>query len=155
MEIAGISSQEFELVPAMEPRLGVRVKEDCRANFVGFLKSITVKGESIVVTEKEGNYVSWVIPGVNLKPEEEFARVGGVGMSFEKLGIVNGRVDDQAGSSGYHVPEGSLTIYDPSHAYSDADRPRVSTLDVAPFVLDFFDIENPSYMRGPGPVHLN
>ena len=155
MEIAGISSQEFELVPAMEPRLGVRVQEDCRANFVGFLKSITVKDESIVVTEKEGNYVSWVIPGVNLKPEEEFARVGGVGMSFEKLGIVNGRVDDQAGSSGYHVPEGSLTIYDPSHAYSDADRPRVSTLDVAPFVLDFFDIENPSYMRGPGPVHLN
>ena len=75
MEAAGLSKDEYEAMPAMEPRFGVRVKEDRRAGFVRYLKSIAVQGEAVTVTEKEGNYVSWVIPGVNLGPEEEVARV--------------------------------------------------------------------------------
>lgn len=48
-------------------------------------------------------------------------------------------LEDEAGSTGYHVPEGTLLIRDPLHrAPKPVVRPRIDTVDIAPATLAHF-----------------
>ena len=59
------------------------------------------------------------------------------------------------GLNGDHVAEGSLLIYDPTRVFESSGEPhRVSTLDVAPFLLDLFDVPAPAYMRSATAISI-
>ena len=140
----------------MEPLHGVRVAPERQAEFSAFLKTVSVGGVSPTPLEKEDGYVAWATPGINVDPDEEVALVGGSEMALKDLGIVNQEVQDGAGANGYHVPEGTFFIYDPTRNYEPGGvREQVSTLDVAPFFLDLFHQPVPSYMRRPGAISLD
>jgi hypothetical protein len=120
------------------------------------LKTVSVGGVSPNPLEKEDGFVAWATPGINVDPDDEVAIVGGSEMALKDLGIINQKVQDEAGANGYHVREGSFFIYDPTRAYeSGGERKQVSTLDVAPFFLDLFHQPVPSYMRRPGAISLD
>jgi hypothetical protein len=65
--------------------------------------------------------------------------IAGREVEIGRLGLERVTVEDQAASSGYHVPEGSLLVHDPmrpSPSGPRADRPEVPTTAIAPAVLD-------------------
>ena len=74
--------------------------------------------------------------------------VGGGRCEFESLGFVQTKVEDEAGSTGYHIPEGVLAVYDPLDSTPDSDLSTISTTDVAPSFLAHYGIEIPPYMKG-------
>jgi hypothetical protein len=152
MKCAGFASEQYERTPAMEPLHGVRVDPERQAEFVRFLKGLSVGGVSPKPLEKENGYVAWATPGINVDPEEEVAIVAGVETPFKDLGLVNQPTQDGSGANGYHVPEGSFLLYDPRCAFDGSERPRVSTLDVAPFLLDLFGVKVPGYMHPAGSI---
>ena len=56
-------------------------------------------------------------------------------------------IEDRSGTTAYHVPEGILAVYDPrGTAARAADRPRISTLEIAPALLTSCGVAPPSYM---------
>ena len=62
-------------------------------------------------------------------------------------------VEDEAGSTGYHIPEGILVVYDPQDTSVRPSGPRsISTTDVATALLDHFGLEIPDYMSAPGAI---
>ena len=156
MNVAGFSPGDYTRMPAMEPLHGVRVATERQAEFTAFLKSISVGSSSPTPLEKEDGFVAWATPGINVDPDEEVAIVGGVEMSFKDLGLTNQKVQDDAGPNGYHVREGSFLIYDPTRTFEGAAaRQRVSTLDVAPFILSLFNVPVPAYMRRPDALSIH
>ena len=61
------------------------------------------------------------------------------------VGLERVAIEDEAGSSGYHVPEGSLFVYDPRHPATDRSRARVSTTAIAPAILAVLGIDPPDH----------
>ena len=57
--------------------------------------------------------------------------------------------EDGVNCTAQHVPVGSLLLYGKQAGGSSGSRRTgVSTLDVAPSILQFFGFERPAYMRG-------
>jgi len=73
--------------------------------------------------------------------------VDGKSVTMNKMGIQNVSVSDQSGQTAYHIPEGSLLIYTPFESKVSTVRESISTLDVAPMILNNFGITPPTYMR--------
>ena len=85
-------------------------------------------------------------PGTILDAEEEFCELEGRQLPFAELGFENVVVEDEAGQSAYHVPEGSLILYSPSMHKPSVSRAEVSTLEIAPAILRTLGIQPPPYM---------
>jgi hypothetical protein len=70
-------------------------------------------------------------------------------IDFRDLGLFNVVNEDLAGRTGYHVPNGSLLIYDPQSAPKalNPSRLRVSPLDICPSLLQSFGAKVPKYMN--------
>lgn len=55
--------------------------------------------------------------------------------------------EDTAQRTGYHIPEGTLLVYNPRYTRPRDDmRSRVSTLAIAPSILESFGLSRPAYM---------
>ena len=65
------------------------------------------------------------------------------------LGLENVEIEDKSDCSGYHIPEGCLVIYDPRDQSAKAVRPDISTLELAPAILQNYAIPVPDYMSRP------
>jgi hypothetical protein len=61
----------------------------------------------------------------------------------------NADIQDETSCYGYHIPEGSLVLYDAAKAASDTPRASVSTLEIAPGLLANFGVDRPGYMIEP------
>jgi hypothetical protein len=72
------------------------------------------------------------------------------------FGLKAVEIEDRSGTTAYHVPEGVLFVYDPRRDVSPAElaagRPRISTLEIAPALLEAFGVPRPDYMA---PVSLD
>jgi hypothetical protein len=85
----------------------------------------------------------------NLYKKPPYARVDGRSISFAELGMENVEIADQSNTSGYHIPDGCLLIYDPRANEQKAARPHITTLDIAPAILKNFALPIPAYMQKP------
>jgi len=81
-----------------------------------------------------------------LDAEGEFCELSGRKLPFTALGFANVTVEDEAGQSAYHVPEGSLMVYPASPDRSCNGRSEVSTLEIAPAILRVLQVKPTSYM---------
>jgi len=75
------------------------------------------------------------------------AKFGDQTVSFEQLGLAFHPHEDGVACSGRHTPDGILLAYDPKQRAADHARARISTLDIAPAVLQEFGIEPKPYMH--------
>ncbi len=152
MAAGGFGADEFEKRHAMEPRVAVVVAPERVDELVRYLESIRLLEWTIQPTVHEGGFVGWNVPGKNLDAGYETIYVGDEARTFSELGIAVNEVQDEAGSTAYHIPKGTLIFYDPQHEYANNHRAEVSTLDMAPFLLDLYGLSVPSYMKPPGAI---
>jgi len=77
------------------------------------------------------------------------AEYQGDAVNAEDFGFVNTHLQDAAGSNAYHIPSGSLLVYDPrARAPSIITHPEsISTLEIAPALLQNFDVARNPYMQ--------
>ena len=77
----------------------------------------------------------------------EMLRVDGVDVRFSDLGFSNNKINDQTAQTAYHIPEGSLLIYSPACDYSQLGCQSISSIDIAPSILQNFGVKKPGYMK--------
>jgi hypothetical protein len=65
------------------------------------------------------------------------------------------QVEDEAGSTGYHIPEGVLFVYDPKDLTPKTLGGTIPTTDVAPALLTHFGVDVPQYMRDSGTLEFS
>ena len=148
METLGLPSNAWSRQPAMLPQANVKVVAAHTAAFREALADVTIAGRSVAVEERQGGLFVMSFGQINLRATLECATYRRQPIALAELGLENIHVEDRAGVTAYHIPQGSLLIYDPRRPARQSGRTQVSTLDLAPAILRTFDLPVPSYMRG-------
>ena len=111
------------------------------------LKTLHIEGVEITVAEKTEGLFSVHLENKNLVTSSTSqAVIHGRPYRLIDLGLENVTIEDQSGASAYHVREGSLLIYDPLATAVNRRRSPISVLEVAPSLLELFNIPEPDYM---------
>lgn len=142
----GFDHSDWEQRPAMDPDVNVVVTPEKTAQFVEAVSKLEVNGSPVRLDERENGFFNIGVVGANVEDLPPYARFGDEQVHFDELGLENVEIEDQAGTSAYHIPEGSLLVFDP-RGRGFPGRKRVSTLALAPFLLRNFGAPVPSYMR--------
>ncbi len=152
---AGLTPADWSQRPAMDPTVSLLVSAEKAGQLGQYLSRLSIDGEPIRVSVRHETLFDIALGQSNLEPRSDLVTQNRVPIPYSELGFELVEIEDEAGSTGYHVPEGSLLIYDPGDAsIKDGSRPTVSTTDVAPAILANFGMEIPDYMNAPGAIPL-
>jgi hypothetical protein len=147
MEQMGVASTEWSRMPAMLPQYNIHIAEHKRADFRSALNTIIVDGQALGWREAANGFFSLDFGHHNLYLNNTPPMFRGQSVSYESLGLSNVKIEDKSGASAYHIPQGSLVVYDPNDRAPKEGRPMVSTLEIAPTLLANFGVKRPGYMR--------
>jgi len=142
----GLGSGEWQKLPAMAPDLSIEVSPSRTDHFRDMINNFSIKGERIVVGEHANRFHFRVYIEDYSGPPQ--ARIHNEEKSFDALGLGFFQNEDEVACTAYHIPEGSMFIYDAANEASGHKRGRASTLDIAPSILNHFSIAIPDYMHG-------
>ena len=134
--------------PAMAPQSNFLIPSR-QSEFEEKLGLTRVAGMEIDYRLVDGGFFSLDFGHKNVKDEDCYLTVDGRRLSFEDAGLSNVEISDKSGCSAYHIPQGSMIIYDPTDDRLTDDRKSVSTTQIAPTILSRFDVTRPSYMSKP------
>ncbi len=152
---AGLTPADWSQRPAMDPTVSLLVSVEKAGQLDQYLARLSIDGTPIRVSVRHGTLFDLWLGQANLEPRPDLITLNGVPVSYANLGFELVAIEDEASSTGYHVPEGSLFVYDPRDAsFKDGNRPGVATTDVAPAILANFGVEIPDYMNAPGAIRL-
>jgi hypothetical protein len=150
MRRLGLAADEWSRRRAMVPRYVFVVSESAVDRFRDAVGDLTVNGQSIRFLEHERGVFMVHIGLKNLDDRTIDVRLRGEAVRPEELGLVNRRIQDEAGSNAFHVPEGSMIVFDPRGPSDNGTaRPTLSTREVAPSLLRNFGVDVPGYMQRP------
>jgi len=150
MAALGVETGRWERLPAMVPQLNVKVVGDRQAaEFRQALDNLRIDGHPPRYRLADGGFFSIDFGHPNLHLSPPVAQLAGQPHSFADLGLQTVKVDDKSGSTAYHVPQGSLLIYDPADRQANRRRSQISTLEIAPTILRNFALPVPAYMHNP------
>lgn len=147
IEKLGLTKDEWELRPAMHPQYNLAVKEEKIETFRNALERVHLNNKSLVFREKDGGFFSLDFGHKNL--DKEVIEFDGEQYPLADFGLANEEIDDETGSTAYHIKEGSLFIYDPKNLKGGKKERQydVSTCAITPSILENFGVEIPDYMR--------
>jgi hypothetical protein len=145
----GVPSDKWQRMPAMLPQVNVLVDDSHAPTLRASLRGLDIAGARLSFRERDRGFFSLDFGHANLYETASAARLHGVDMSFEQLGLANVEIQDKSGTTAYHVPQGCLIVYDPRSAATAPARAQISTLDIAPALLRNFAVPIPPYMRRP------
>lgn len=143
----GLSAEDWSRQPAMEPDVAVRVRPGKCELMRTAVSKIVIEGEPLSVEEKENGFFNLHLGQQNLHHKECAAVFNGQALPFERLGMSVVKIDDMSNNNAYHIPAGTLFIYDPMDASAKGDATQISTLDVAPAIMKNYSIKVPHYMN--------
>jgi hypothetical protein len=154
MTYAGFDRAEWEQRPSMAPTVSVVIKGDGAARFARFMDTVRIEDEKAKVGAMPGGFFDLCFGQPNLDPLEDCVMIAGKRVAFDEIGFECTKIDDEAGSTGYHVPEGTFYIYDPADATPKEGRPELLTTEIAPALLRHFGVDIPDYMGEPPTLEL-
>jgi hypothetical protein len=149
MRRLGVAEGRWSERPAMAPTISVFVEPDALARFRRELSLVRVAGEPLESEEREKGFFSIAFGHPNLAREQEVLELGTTRIPFAAAGLENVTIEDQSASSGYHVPRGSLLVYDPLSGRRSGAREEMKTTAIAPSLLATLGLAPPSYMSSP------
>ena len=149
LELAGVPRGQWSERPAMAPDVSFFVEPAAQPAFRAFLDGARIEGAPIEHAEEEKGFYSLHLGHANVPKEREVLELSGRRIPFIEAGLGNVVIEDEAGSSGYHVPKGSLLVYDPQKRKGDVERRTIKTTVIAPSLLTALGIAPPSYMAQP------
>ncbi len=147
----GVPASDWSLRPAMAPTVSVYVNPPALEAFRRSLSRLSVNGRALAYEERERGFFSLVFGHRNLPDRDIRVSLAGAPVEPRELGLSNVRVEDESNSTGYHVPEGSLLIYDPRRPVSERSRACVDTTRIAPTILEILGVARPRYWSEPVP----
>jgi hypothetical protein len=160
----GLSRSDWTERHAMVPCVSVTVDPAKADAFEERLRSISCDGQSMTLEKREVEPLSYYRAGDSFHLFVYFGRcagqltaeVSGVSVPFEWLGWGFCEHQDNIDCSARHTPHGLLLVYDPVVRRADGSyRAPISTLDIAPALLDHFGVPVPNYMHSPDCKILN
>lgn len=128
----------------MHPQYNLTVIPEKTDDFRDALENLMIAGRPIGFRQKEGGFFSIDLGHKNL--EEATVVFRGEKMPMEQVGLSNEPIDDETGSTAYHVKEGSLMIYDPKSKKPKPRQAGVDTCALAPSIMENFGLDIPEYM---------
>jgi hypothetical protein len=146
----GVAPGGWRRSPAMVPQFNVTVDDPLQAEkFRRAITGLLIDGHPLRVRETAGNFFSIDLGHPDLHRSPPPVVCEGRQASFAELGLEPLPIDDATSATAYHVPQGSLLIYDPLRRAGSRGRSQVSTLEIAPTLLKNFAVPVPSYMSSP------
>ncbi len=149
MAALGVSAQHWKAIPAMLPQYNVFVDAHLQHGFEDSLRSLEIDDQPLSWRQSESGFYSLDFGHGNAYLRDNPPRLRGETYSFQDLGLENVKIEDRSGTTAYHIPQGSLLIYDPSDRGEKHGRPTVSALEIAPTILQHFAVPVPAYMKSP------
>ena len=145
MRTLGVESHEYQRRRVMAPRFAVSVDPAKLQLFRNNMSNIAVGGKKVHFEERAEGFCMLHLGQENLKVEHEFAEINGTQLKFKDVGLYNTIIEDAAGSTGYHIPDGILLIYNPTEDGKSVDT-TMPTTEIAPLLLQNFKVAIPDYM---------
>jgi hypothetical protein len=156
MRRMGLKAGEYQRMPAMLPQVNVQVTREKVAAFEARLRQVRVGEQALGFRSGRGIH-SLDFGHGNLSNATPI-RVSDFVGTFADFGLVNVEIQEKSGTNAYHIPQGTLIVFDGrrgnGEVMSDGDarrsiRPEVSVLEIAPALLRNFGVEVPDYMVKP------
>jgi hypothetical protein len=146
MDNFNLGSGNYELRPSMMPQFNVQIHVDRRKEFEEKVETLRISEEKINYRNKgEGVYCLDV--GLNNVEESQVKiELMGQDIPLHLSGLENIKIQDRCGATAYHIPQGSLLIYPSLNGSKDKGIPTISTTDIAPAILNNYNIKLPGYM---------
>ena len=162
MSQLGLPSDAWQPRPAMVPCACVVVKDEYRDRVVSAVNELVVNGQAmkgskrpaapLSYDERERGFFQFYVQ-FDSYCGPPYALVQGNAVELGALGLGLMAHEDGVNCTAQHVPEGALTVYTPAGNRSwNGSRDRISTIEVAPSILNFFGFDAPGYMRAPRPL---
>ena len=137
-----------------EPRLGMAplvVASLCTNDFqekLNKLETLKINGTKIEYEILDTGDVRFQINCINKETLITFQ--GNETVDSSNIGIENVNLQDASGAYAYHIPQGILLEYLPKHQNRKVGNSweALSVLDIAPSILNEFNISPPEYMKG-------
>ncbi len=136
-------------LPCMLPRVNFKVDAEYITLFRQKLSALMIGSKPLNVIEgKDGFFrLKFGIPNI----AEESVSLEGVIYPFAHLGLKNTVIEDKSASCAYHIPQGSLLYYCQGKPSERVFPQKISTLAIAPSILEFFNLKSAQYMQAPLP----
>lgn len=146
MQYFGISKSDWSPKLAMAPEIVVNFKHSNPEKLLENAKKIRINGSNLDINFLGSGDVLIV---VNIGNADDLLVVDGSNNRIEpsSIGIEIVDLQDAAGCNAYHIPEGIFVLYG-HHKNNNPNWERVSTLDIAPSILNNFGLTVPNYMKG-------
>lgn len=143
----GLQPNEYEVLVAMLPQFNYKIDEGKSEAFSKALEGFKVNGNRVIWRDLGFGKFSVDMGQSNLKSIE--ITLHGQPVPFEDTGLKNVEIEDKSSATAYHIPEGHLFVYHPSHKANGFAEHSVSTVDLAPTLLKNFGAKVPEYMSQP------
>lgn len=153
MAVLGLEPADWDRRPAMLPQWNAVLRPHKAAAFRDALAKLTINGAPINFREMTGGFFSLDFGHANLYDRGDIVHYDGKTVSLQAMGLKNVEIEDKSGSTAYHIPQGSLLVYDADRRDpKQGQRPQVSTKDIAPAILKNYSVPIPSYMLKPASI---
>jgi hypothetical protein len=153
MSALGIPHHAWTQHPTMFPEVGVVIQGEWIEQFRKKIMQFSIEGKAIKFAEKADGFFALFFGHVNLLEKQiDCAEIAGKTIFLESLGLENIAIEDETNTNAYHIPEGSLLIYDPQDIKIKEARKQISSLEITPMLLEIFSIPVPEYMNIPEPA---
>lgn len=149
MRMLEIPDDEWRRERAMIPIYMVTVAQGLAPVMTERLQQVRINGTPISFSHRGEGVFNIALGQPNLDDTTARITYQGRPVTLGQAGMANLDLQDEAGSNAYHIPQGSLIIYDPAQPAPASELVSVSTLEFAPAVLANFGLVRPSHMRAP------
>lgn len=146
----GVEDDSWKPNLAMAPQIVLTITDHRIYSKLEELKSFRVNGHKVNCDLLKTGEVRIDLHVTNLS-SLNVTDPSGNSVDPKSLGISLVDLQDAAGSNAYHIPQGVLICYSKGAVRQNESEPKwrkISTLDIAPSVLENFGVTPPSYMQG-------
>jgi hypothetical protein len=139
-----LEEKDYTTVPCMFPQYNIKVVADKIEAFKKAIDGLTVLGHKVSYRLADDGFFSIDFGQKNI--EEGAIELNGKKMLFKEIGLGNLIIEDQSGTTAYHIPEGILLIFDPKDLSLKTEIVKIPSTQVTPGILSNYNVEIPSYM---------
>lgn len=144
-----LEENEWSKRRVMLPRFAV-VVDEAKSEMVSQRAShIKVAGQEVRYEERSGNFHMFHFGMENVADEDAYIEIGNQKFTLEEAGLENTTIEDQSGSSGYHIPTGMWISYSAQNQIKSRVTESVDTREIVPSILAQFELDIPDYMAKP------